>query len=582
MWPDKRIAYFIPCFLTLLLLLTACGRNRPAPTATAQPPPAVQSEQPSQDTPVPPPPASLALFDTELLGSAGISAACDHPAEAELTCIDEATHPHLTVDVNAATFARWSLRWSQAERPLTGTETLRLHIRRTGQLFPNLYLVEEGGNRISVRLGQYGLADDWKTLLIPLGEIRSDEGHQPDFPHVNELQIVFEWADMAGELEIESLRFDSVWRESVGVADSARAQAGALTRPTGFVITPIATNLPSMTQIQFAPDGSMLVSLQNGRVWWYRDVDSDGSYEQRHLYTAGVIEVVGLLFDPVDHAVWLGGRGQLFRTLDSDGNGVADVHELRVDGLPWGRHQNNGLAWNPDPDPFTGEEGPHWLYFGLGSTEDLEIGGELNAAILRFPRDGQGQGDLEVVSRGNRNPYMVVWAPVPVELSAPDGPTAWQLFASENGPDFNDAPDEVNHIRWQHHYGFPERFGPESADLPAEIDELPYSGSLYAVTPHASASGLAYVSNPAWPAEFRTLYVTLFGQVFSPDIVGHTVERISLEQLSTPTGESYGGQPSTFIAGLDRPLPMIADPNGDLVVGDYATGIIYRVTYSAP
>ena len=53
------------------------------------------------------------------------------------------------------------------------------------------------------------------------------------------------------------------------------------------------------------------------------------------------------------------------------------------------------------------------IYFGLGSTGDLETGGELNAAVLRCAR--AGLGDVEVVSRGNRNAYDVVRAPVPVD-----------------------------------------------------------------------------------------------------------------------------------------------------------------------
>ncbi|MEZ4582097.1 MAG: hypothetical protein R3A10_10755 [Caldilineaceae bacterium] len=31
---------------------------------------------------------------------------------------------------------------------------------------------------------------------------------------------------------------------------------------------------------------------------------------------------MGLLYDPVDGAVWVGGRGQLYRTLDGDGSGA--------------------------------------------------------------------------------------------------------------------------------------------------------------------------------------------------------------------------------------------------------------------
>jgi len=34
------------------------------------------------------------------------------------------------------------------------------------------------------------------------------------------------------------------------------------------------------------------------------------------------------------------------------------------------------------------------------------------------------------------------------------------------------------------------------------------------------------------------------------------------------------------VAGLDRPLPLAVDPAGDLVVGDYATGVVYAVRYA--
>jgi glucose/arabinose dehydrogenase len=186
--------------------------------------------------------------------------------------------------------------------------------------------------------------------------------------------------------------------------------------------------------------------------------------------------------------------------------------------------------------------------------------------------------DLEVVSKGNRNAYDVVWANLPVNLDDPDGPRAWQLFASENGPDFNDAPDEVNHIRWGHHYGFPDYFG--SVD-PGETDGNPYTGPVYPVTPHASADGMAYIDNPAWPVEYRTLYVALFGEVFNPIPVGHIVERIALRAETAPDGEvTYRGEPSPFVVGLDRPLPLVTAPNGNMLVGDYATGVIYEIAYT--
>ena len=567
--------------LALALLFVACGRDATPPAAPVEavPTPApVKSEIEPAD-----PPAPLSLLGENLIGASGTTSSCDAPETATIAC-NGAT---VTVDVPASSYARWSLRWDEVERGLDGTETLRLRARADEGLTPNLYFVQANGERVAVNLTRNGLRRG--EVRVPLAEVVDEAGQRPDFAQINELQIVFEYADMAGALTLDELRFDEVWREEVAVDEAARTLAAGLTVPPGFVAEPVVGNLREMTQIAFTPSGEMLVSLQNGRVWWYRDIDENGSFDERHLYAAGLTEVVGLLpeSDAANNAannevgsetvaVWLGGRGQLFRTTDADGNGVADRYELRVDGLPWGRHQNNGLAWNPVPDPFTGEGAQQWIYFGLGSTEDLEVGGPLNATVLRFPSDGQSAEALEVVSRGNRNPYAVAWGNVPVDLSQPDGERAWQLFASENGPDFNDAPDEVNHIRWGHDYGFPEQFGQAAEGADGE----PYSGPIYAVTPHASASGLAYVDNPAWPAEYRTLYVSLFGQIFDEAIVGHAVERVSLSAAEAAAGPTYRGQPSTFISGLDRPLPLAVDPAGNLLVGDYATGVIFRVRYA--
>lgn len=560
-----RILYF--ALFMPVALLAAClapAPLRPTPTAIV--------------TVTPAPPPAVRLVDSELLGAAGIHAACDHPAEAQLDCRDEATHPALTANVPASSYARWSLKWDAADTALTGDETLTLHTQLSGNLNPNLYLVERGGRRVPVTLNRFGLGEGTHAVHVPLREIKDENGKPLDFAQVNEVQLVFEWADMAGELALDSVRFDSAWREPVVVGESSQALAAGLTVPAGFTVEAVADNLPALTQMEFTPDGDLLVSLQEGRIWRYSDTNGDGQYDERLLYTTGFTEVVGLLYDPTDGAVWVGGRGQLTRTHDDDGNGVADVRELRLDGLPWGRHQNNGLEWNPDPDPFTGEPGRHWIYFGLGSTDDLVVGGDLNASVLRFPRDGQGQGALEVVSHGNRNAYDVVWAPVPVDLAQPEGATAWQLFASENGPDFNDAPDEVNHVRWGMDFGFPDQFGPVT---PPAVDGEPYSGPVFDAGAHTSADGVAYITNRAWPAEYRTLYVALFGEVFNPAPAGHTIERVTLSVETLADGSvTYRGVPSDFVVGMDRPLPLTVAPDGNLMAGDYATGVVYRISYS--
>ena len=570
---NVRSTTLVTIVLGLLFLVSACGgadeggavTPTSAPTATA---PAVAPTS----TPV-----SIALIDRELLGAPGLNATCDQPEGVQFTCTDLTGNPQFDVQVSASTYARSTWRFDPIATPLTGDETLYLAGQQTGTLSPNLYLVERNGRRIVAPLALYGWQAGDNQLHLPLREIRDKEGAWPNFAEVNGIELVFEWTDMAGTLALQSLQFQSVWRETVQLTAQSHDRAAALTLAEGFTATALADQLIEVTQLAFDGQQELWVSLRPGRIWRYRDTNADGVYDERLLYAAGFEEVVGLLPDPVDGAIWVGGRGALYRLVDTDGNGVADGREARLEGLPWGRHQNNGLTWNPDPDPFTGETGTHWLYFGLGSTDDLVVGGDLNATVLRFPRDGQGPADLETVSRGNRNAYAVLWAPVPVDLAQPAGPTAWQLFASENGPDFNEAPDEVNHIRWQHHYGFPDQFGPVADGA---TDGQPYSGPIYPVTAHASANGLAYVSNPAWPPADRTLYVSLFGEVFSPEVVGHTVERITLTPVETATGPTYRGEPTTFIAGLERPLPLTLAPDGNLVIGDYSTGVVYKVKYT--
>ncbi len=573
----KRILSSIFCSTVCfsIFLLTACSARSTPAISVATP-----TLIPTLAAPVPVE-VIAPVVDRELLGAVNGEAACDAPPEATFICENATTSPRFDVKIDASTFARWSLHWESAT-PVTGEETITLRLTSSGNLSPNFYLVSRDGvssntSRVGIALSQFGLAEGEQTLHIPLREVRDAENKTPDFANVKGIEIVFEWADMQGTLALESLRIDSVWREAVTVSEESVALAAALDVPPDFGVRAVVDNLAQITQIDFTETGEMFASLQNGRVWRYQDTDGDSTYDERVLYTIASLDLVGLLYDASDGSVWLGSRGQLMHTLDSDSNGVADTRTIRFEGLPWGRHQNNGMTWNPDPDPFTGEPGGTWIYFGLGSVDDLVVGGDLNSTVLRFPRTGQDAGDLEVVSVGNRNAYDVVWAQVPMDFDEPDGPRAWQLFASENGPDFNDAPDEVNHIRWGHNYGFPDQFG---AVDEGEIDGDPYSGPVLPVTPHASADGLTYIDHADWPAEYRTLYLSLFGEVFNPTPVGHAVERITLHAETLPNGEvTYRGEPTTFISGLDRPLPLVTMPNGNMMVGDYATGVVYEIRY---
>jgi glucose/arabinose dehydrogenase len=577
-----------------MLMFTACSPTAPTiidalPTPTSstemEPTPSPQPSQveaPTADTDdieempalelVQPYDADAASDESNLLNQAEMIVQCDHTENALVTCLLDELPQRISLEFDASNFARWALQIPDAGIGLTGNEVLAIELSTEGHIDLNLYLVTEDGERILRRLPGAHDHEDTITVYFPLWELRADTGMWFDAAFLKEIQLVFEWADMVGAVNLHALRFLDVWKEPVEIVDLQ----DPISAPEGFTVEVVATNLLALTQIEVISADTLLASTQNGRVWLYRDQDGDGFFEYRQLYVSGFWEVVGLLYDPVDNAVWIGGRGELWRTLDMNGNGSADLLEQRIDGLPWGRHQNNGLIWNPVDDPFSGEPPYSWIYFGLGSTGDLEVGEEFSATVLRFPRDGNGSEDLEIVAEGVRNAYGLIWAPISHDETDAASGVDWALFAGENGPDFNDAPDEVNHIRWGHHYGFPTHFGMVT---PPDVENRPYSSPVYEVTPHASANSLAYITNLEWPEAYRTLYVSLFGSVFSPEPVGQTVDRVQLTPVESQDGRTYQGNADVFIQGLQRPLPLNVDTDGNLLIGDYATGIIYRVRY---
>jgi len=52
-----------------------------------------------------------------------------------------------------------------------------------------------------------------------------------------------------------------------------------------------------------------------------------------------------------------------------------------------------------------------------------------------------------------------------------------------------------------------------------------------------------------------------------------TVARVALVKR----GSGYSGSPSVWLRGLRNPLALVLGPAGSVLVGDWGTGIIYRI-----
>ncbi|MEZ4610790.1 MAG: hypothetical protein R2838_11180 [Caldilineaceae bacterium] len=555
----------------IVLVLAACGRNRPAPSSDARTHPQRRWARPR---PRPCPRRRRSTCTPNLLDEPGAAQGCDADGGAA-SCAARKVPATIEVTVNAGNFARWSMKFPV---PAHATDALRMScIYATPDgLSPNLYLVEADGDRIAVSLRRQGLGDAMDDIIIPLAEIKDDEGNRVDAAQVAEVQIVFEWADMAGTMTLETVSLCPCGRKPWPWMTPPSSLAAGLTVPAGFRRHCAGRRSEHHDPDRLHARGEMLVSLQNGRVWWYSDDDGD------RRTTGGVSTSAAC---PRSWACsttrWTARSGWVDEASSTARwtvtAGAADVQELRVDGLPWGRHQNNGLrTGTPTPIPSAARPGRTGSTSAWAQPVTWRPAARSMRACCASPGTGANADALEggqprqsTRTWSPGRPYLWTW-PIPARSDRV------AALRQRERPDFNGAPDEVSHIRWGHDYGFPNQFGPV-AD-PAQ-DGAPYSGPVYPATAHASASGLAYVNNPDWPAQYRTLYVSLFGQVFSPDVVGHLVEGVTLAQVETATGPTYRGEPFDFITGLDRPLPMAVAPDGNLVVGDYAMGVLYHVAY---
>ena len=180
-------------------------------------------------------------------------------------------------------------------------------------------------------------------MHVPLREVRDAEGNTPDFAQVNEIQIVFEWADMAGTLELQSLRLLSVWAEQTDVAPAAVGLAAGLQVPAGFVVEALADDLPTVTQIEFTPQGDMLASLRRGAFAPRRGRRRIyGSRRSMPRFTGGGV-----------------GGPSTGRCGSADAGGSPTLDTTMTRGgcanrgwtVALGPPPNNGLAWNPDLTP---------------------------------------------------------------------------------------------------------------------------------------------------------------------------------------------------------------------------------------
>ena len=318
-------------------------------------------------------------------------------------------------------------------------------------------------------------------------------------------------------------------------------QAGIIA-PPGFNADVFYPRFSNPTSMAWGPDGNLYISQQSGEIIELV-IGSDGFPIGSLLVGKAPADLLGLTFVGTDLFVSYTGNVEKLTLVNGT---VGSTHNV-LNGLPHGRHQNDEITYGTDG----------FLYMGIGSIGDRTNGEDpRSATVVRFKPDGS---NFEIFAKGLRNPYGLAFDK--------DG----NLFATDNGPDNPAAPDELDYVMKGGDYGFPNYFSfPPNG-----------SGTIGPVTTlqtHSSSDGFTFYHGTRFTTDFvGNAFVAQWGANSGDPSIGKRIVRIPVQK----TSNGYTGREIVFATGFDHPIDVIDDHQNGLLIADYGSGTIYRISYGS-
>jgi glucose/arabinose dehydrogenase len=307
--------------------------------------------------------------------------------------------------------------------------------------------------------------------------------------------------------------------------------------PAGLNATVVATGLANV---------AALAVDSKGRLWAATAAYSDEGDDGLYLVTATGAEptkVVSGIHTPLG-LLWIGDTLYVSSAVGVDSfrgfDGVRFASRTSVFRLPTGAGEPNGMALAPDGRIILGISAP----CDACTPTQAE-----SAAIVSFGPDGS---DLRIEASGIRAPIGLAYVPGTSDL-----------FVTMNQRDDlgEEAPgDWLAVVHPGDAWGFPDCYGQGGAvcaGVPAPLAVL---------DAHAGVSGVAIVTGQ--------LGTTVGTSAVVAEWSTGSVLRVAFQR----DGSTYSGSVVPFLTGLTNPVPVILAPDGALLVGDWGTGTVYRIT----
>jgi len=367
--------------------------------------------------------------------------------------------------------------------------------------------------------------------------------------------------------------------------------------PEGFTVNKFADGLENPRKIYVLPNGDILVAeaatITTEVMKLGADVMGAGKSENKHPSV---------------------NRITLLR--DTNGDGVADVHETYIEGLnqPFGmlllgdwlyiantnsllRYQYKSgekkMTAKPEKimDLQAGKHNRHWtrnllasqdgqkILIGVGSGTNVAekgMGNEImRANILEINRDGSG---LKIYASGTRNPVGMAWAP--------ETHTLWAAVNERDELGDHLVPDYFTSIKPGGFYGWPDSYWGQHID--DRIKDTRTDLVSKAIVPdmslgnHVAPLGMIFYTGKGFSSRYHNgAFIAEHGSWNSTVLQGYKVVFIPF------TAGKPAGKPEDFLTGfiadLDknkvhgRPVDIAMLADGSILVSDDVTNTIWRV-----
>lgn len=329
--------------------------------------------------------------------------------------------------------------------------------------------------------------------------------------------------------------------------------------PDGMSIGVFAQNLNGARDLQFSPQGTLLVSLPNsGRVAALPDKNNDGAADDSVTVVSNLNRPHGIAF--FEGKLYVAEETTVSRYSFDENTHQATLERNLFDLPSGGRHRTRSITFDKKGN----------LYVSLGSTCDTCVEDHpFIGTVIVSDKEGK---EPRVFSKGMRNAVFITIHP-----------ESGSIWATEMGRDFlgdDLPPDEVNILTIGGDFGWPFCYGDRIWDREfGQRNQIHCNTTIqpfYKIPAHSAPLGLTFINSPQMPKEWQgDLLVAYHGSWNRSTPSGYKIVRVKTDGTPRETDFITG-----FIQGSDaagRPVDVEFDKAGSLFISDDKANAVYKL-----